>query len=196
MLESRQQGLTLIEMMIALILALLVIATILTIFISNVKSSAENIKMIQLNQELRSSMNFMSDELKRHGFSFNAASDAMGTLYPDSLNPVTPSCVIYGYEQASGAVATVRGFRLQGSALEWSDQNTTGCGTGAGNWQDLTSNNIQITEFEVDPTNTASAASVTIQRLDIKLTGQRQLNPGVASRTFRETIRIRNEDGT
>lgn len=191
MFENRQKGLTLIEMMIALILALLVTGTILTIFISNVKSSAENIKMIQLNQELRASMNFMSDELKRHGFSFNAASTAMSTL-----NTATPGCVVYGYEQASGAVATIRGFRLQGAALEWSDQNTTGCGTGAGNWQDLTSDDVQITEFEVDPTNTASAASVTIQRLDVTLTGQKQLNPGVASRTFRETIRIRNEDGT
>ncbi len=191
MSQIRQQGLTLIEMMIALILALLVTGTVLTIFISNVKSSAENIKMIQLNQELRASMNFMSDELKRHGFSFNATSTAMSTL-----NTATPGCVVYGYEQASGAVATIRGFRLEGAALEWSDQNTTGCANAAGNWQDLTSNNIEITTFDVDPTNTVSAASVTIQRLDVTLTGETQLNPGVAERTLRETIRIRNEDGT
>ena len=191
MLKNRQLGITLIEMMIALILALLVTAAILTIFISNVKSSAENIKMIQLNQELRASMNFMSDELKRHGFSFNAASTAMVTLNTD-----TPGCVVYGYEDVSAAAPTIRGFRLEGSALEWSDQNTTGCGDSDGEWEDLTSSNIQIKRFTVDPTHTASAASVTIHRLDIILTGERQLNPGVASRTFRETIRIRNEDGT
>jgi prepilin-type N-terminal cleavage/methylation domain-containing protein len=189
----KQKGLTLIEMMIALILALLVSAAILTIFISNIKSSAENIKMIQLNQELRAVMNFMSDELKRHGYDSDADPSLMQTLFVSAGE----DCVVYAYEDASAAVATLsRGFRLNASAIEWSDQNTTGCATASGNWRDLTSNNIQITAFNVDPANTASAATVTIQRLDVTVTGERQLNPGVASRTLRESIRIRNDDGT
>jgi type IV pilus assembly protein PilW len=187
-----QKGITLIELMIALILALLVTATILTIFVSNVKSSAENIQMMQLNQELRAAMNFMSDELKRHGYSSAAASSAM-----NSLDTSTAGCVIYGYT-ASGAVNSIRGFRLNGDDLEWCSDNAAGCGNGncpAPGWQDITTDGTTaITTFTVDATNTASSGSVTIQRLDITLTGQRQLNPGTAVRTFEETIRIRNED--
>ncbi len=192
-LSSQQKGLTLIEMMIALILALLVTAAIITIFVSNVKSSSENIKMIQLNQELRAAMNFMSDELKRHGYDSNADPTLMQSLFVSGAQ----DCVIYAYEDASAAVATLqKGFRLNGTALEWSNQNTTACTTGSGNWQDLTSDAVAITQFDVNPSNTASAGVVTVRRLDVTLTGQRQLNPGVASRTFRESIRIRNDDGT
>ena len=188
--KLKQTGITLIELMIALILALIVTATILTIFISNVKSSAENIQMMQLNQELRAAMNFMSDELKRHGYSSNATSAAMNTL-----NTATASCVIYGYT-ASGAVATVRGFRLDNGDLEWCSDNASGCGNGncpAPGWQDITTTGTTtISTFTVLPDN-IPAGSVIIERLDLTLTGQRQLNPGTASRTMQETIRIRNE---
>jgi Tfp pilus assembly protein PilW len=189
-----QKGITLIELMIALILALLVTATILTIFISNVKSSAENIQMMQLNQELRAAMNFMSDELKRHGYSSAAASSAM-----NSLDASTAGCVIYGYT-ASGAVNTIRGFRVadngqgDGNDLEWCSNGATSCNSCGDGWQDITTDGTTvITTFTVDPSNATSSGSVTIQRLDITLTGQRQLNPGAAVRTVEETIRIRNE---
>jgi type II secretory pathway component PulJ len=186
----KQKGITLIELMIALILALIVTAAILTIFISNVKSSAENIQMMQLNQELRDAMNFMSDELKRHGYSSNSTSAAMNTL-----DTATASCVIYGYTD-NLAVTTVKGFRLNGGDLEWCSNNASGCGNGncpAPGWQDITtSGTTTISAFNVVPDNIPSG-SVTVERLDLTLTGQRQLNPDVASRTIQETIRIRNE---
>lgn len=188
MFENGQKGLTLIEMMIALILALLVTGTILTIFISNVKSSAENIKMIQLNQELRASMNFMSDELKRHGYSSNATSAAMNTL----VSPVGSGCVRYGYN-TSGAVQTIRGFRVAAGSLEWCSDNNASCGGGCGaTWQPLTAPETTVTTFTVDRDQIPSG-SVTVERLDITLEAERQLNPGIASRTMQETIRIRNE---
>lgn len=186
----KQKGITLIELMIALILALLVTAAILTIFISNVKSSAENVQMMQLNQELRAAMNFMSDELKRHGYSSNSSSTAMNTL-----NTATAGCVIYGYT-ASGAVNTIRGFRLDNGDLEWCSDNATGCGNGncpAPGWQAITTSGpTTISTFTVARDQVPSG-SVTVERLDLTLTGQRQLNPGTATRTIQETVRIRNE---
>jgi Tfp pilus assembly protein PilW len=187
----KQKGITLIELMIALILALLVTAAILTIFISNVKSSAENVQMMQLNQELRAAMNFMSDELKRHGYSSNSSSAAMNTL-----NTATAGCVIYGYT-ASGAVNTIRGFRLDSGDLEWCSDGASGCGNGncpAPGWQAIsTTGTTTISTFTVNTANTTPAGSVTVNRLDLTLTGQRQLNPGTAQRTIQETIRMRNE---
>jgi type IV pilus assembly protein PilW len=185
----KQQGVTLIELMIALILALIITGAILTIFISNVKSSSENVQMMQLNQELRAAMNFMSDELKRHGYDADADGSLMDTLSVSGGN----DCVVYAYEDASAGVATLtKGFRLNAGALEWSDQNST-C-AGGGNWQDLTSGNITVTNFTVDDSNDASAGTVSVRRLDISITGQRNLNPGTAIRTIAESIRVRNED--
>jgi Tfp pilus assembly protein PilW len=187
----KQKGITLIELMIALLLALLVTAAILTIFISNVKSSAENVQMMQLNQELRAAMNFMSDELKRHGYSSGSTSAAMNTL-----NTATAGCVIYGYA-ASGAIPTVRGFRLDNGDLEWCSDSASGCGNAncpAPGWQAITTTGTTtVSTFTANTANTTPAGSVTINRLDLTLTGQRQLNPGTAQRTIEETIRIRNE---
>jgi len=197
--KSKQGGLTLIEMMIALVLGLLVSAAIISVFISNVKSSSENIRMMQLNQELRAVMNFMSDELKRHGFSSTSDPTLMEQLrFVDRGFGINDGddCVVYAYEDASAAVSTLRkGFRLSNeSTIEWSDQNTS-LDCAQGNWQDLTSESNQIVDFSIID-RSASAAGITIQRFDVELIGQTQLNPNLAERTIRETIRIRNDDGT
>lgn len=186
----KQKGITLIELMIALILALLVTAAILTIFISNVKSSAENVQMMQLNQELRAAMNFMSDELKRHGYSSDSTSSAMNTLQP--APNTTSNCVRYGYT-ASGAVQTIRGFWLDAGSLQWCSDNNAACGGGCGaGWQPITSPETTVSTFTVER-DAVPSGSVTIERLNIVLEAERQLNPGSAVREIEESIRIRNE---
>ena len=63
-LINKQTGITLIELIIAMILGIFVSGAIITIFITNVKAATENIKMIHLNQDLRTVMGFVSDEIK------------------------------------------------------------------------------------------------------------------------------------
>ncbi|MCX4187240.1 PilW family protein [Methylophaga sp. OBS4] len=188
----KQSGLTLIELMIALVLALLVTGTILTIFISNVKSSSENIKMIQLNQELRAVIGFMSDELKRAGYS----ADPDAATFMDDL-AVSAGCIRYSYDEDSDGIRDGNerfGFQLNSNAIRWANNITT-ADCSSGTWQPLTSDEINITAFDIQLTNTASGGGVLVNQLDISVTGERDLNPGTATRTFTETVRIRN-DGT
>jgi prepilin-type N-terminal cleavage/methylation domain-containing protein len=189
---KKQSGLTLIEMMIAMLIGLLVTGAIISVFISNVKSSSENIKMMQLNQELRTVMGFMSDEIKRSGYS----SDATVATFINDFNTATANCVLYSYDVNGNGVQTTNekfGFRLNGNTIQWGSNVACGSNT---NWQNLTAPNIaNIIVFSIVPSD-IPAGTITIKQLVITITGVITLNPGSASRTITETIRVRNEDAS
>ncbi|KXJ58681.1 MAG: type IV pilin [Alteromonas sp. Nap_26] len=205
-----QKGLTLIEMMIALVLGLFVTAAIITVFSTNVRTNTENLKMIRLNQELRGAMSLMSDEFKRAGYSALASI----TTFMDRTN-FTTTCANYSYDiNANSSVDTVEyyGFRLDqaNNEIDWgSGLTNVGCSTGA--WQAITDPNIaEITTLDFDITgsvNTSGASGVTalttttgvsVYDVTITLTGTTDLPHTSAAndprRTITETIRIRNED--
>lgn len=185
-----QRGITLIEMMIAMLLGLLVTGTIITIFISNVKSSSENIQMVHLNQELRVVIGFMSNELKRAGYSGTAESNHM-----NYFSVPNEECVQYAYDLDDDGVVDNNekfGFRLNDSAIEWGIN--VSCAVNA-NWEDLTDidvvENISLTINESSPPTVDP--NIEVKQVDITISGERSLNPGTAVRVFTETIRIRND---
>lgn len=198
---KKQDGLTLIEMMIAMLLGLLVTGSIIAIFVSNVKSSSENIKMIHLNQELRTVMGFMSDELKRSGYS---ADPAVTPSFMDDFDTSTANCVLYAYDvDGNGLQATGErfGFKLSSingkGVIQWG-QNRTAKTCTSGTWTALTqTGTADITAFTLVPTSVSTAnPTINVQKLKITITGETVLNPGTASRTIEETIRVRNEDAS
>jgi len=207
MINQRQTGLTLIEMMIAMVLGLFVTATIITVFSTNVRSSTENIKMLRLNQELRGVMTMMTDELKRAGYS----SDQTVTAFMDEVN-FTTTCARYAYDEDNDAILGTNerfGFRLNNDTIEWS-QNATGTGCTGGNWTEITDPNLAlITALDFDITGSVNTlgttgidtftttSGVSIYEVNITLTGTTDLPHSSAAndprRTMTEIIRIRNE---
>lgn len=176
MFNQKQTGLTLIEMMIAMVLGLFVTAVIITVFSTNVRSSTENIKMIRLNQELRGVMTFMSNELKRAGYSGRATVDD----FMDDFNAPDPataprSCIRYAYDEDAdaGVVADAGGtnpenrerfgFTLHENTVKWI--NSGGAIGAMGNptcdtdlpWEDLTDPNIAfITTLDFNITDSVN----------------------------------------
>lgn len=61
----RVQGFTLIEMMVALVLALLVTASVLAFIFSIIRANSETVLSTRVNQELRATMTVVANELKR-----------------------------------------------------------------------------------------------------------------------------------
>ncbi|WP_020161616.1 prepilin-type N-terminal cleavage/methylation domain-containing protein [Cycloclasticus pugetii] len=180
MINQRQTGLTLIEMMIAMVLGLFVTAVIITVFSTNVRSSTENIKMIRLNQELRGVMTFMVDELKRAGYSERTTiSDFMDKLNAPDPATLPRSCIRYAYDEDAdaGAVADTGGinpesrehfgFTLHENTVKWiSSGGAIGalgsptCDT-ALPWEDLTDPNIAfITTLDFDISGSANTNDV------------------------------------
>jgi len=197
----KQSGLTLIELMIAMILGLFVAGSIITIFISNVKSTSENMKMLHLNQELRVVMGFISDEIKKAGYSASSNPNYMDAFTlsdedGDGLN----DCIIYAYdENADGSGYDLNidrvGFKWDGDTILWG-KPVTSCDDSDGTWTALTDSTVaDVTAFTLIGSD-ITAGTVLVKQLDITLTAETSLTPGTASRTFTETIRLRNDDAS
>ncbi len=212
--NHKQAGLTLIEMMIALVLGLFVTAIIITVFSTNVRSSTENIKMIRLNQELRGAMALMVDELKRHGYSsLSTTEDFMQQLNYDAAN----NCLRYAYDSSNDGVVNpasdVFAIHFTASTIYWQTSSNTSCSSYSSS-QPLTDPNIaEITTLDFDLSgsgnklgsivNTGSFAwttttGISFYEVTITLTGTTDLphssDPNDPRRTIVETIRIRNDD--
>lgn len=65
--RSFEQGLTLIEMMVAMVLGIAVVGTIMAVTITSVTTSTTNLRNIRLNEELRAVMSTITRDLKRAG---------------------------------------------------------------------------------------------------------------------------------
>jgi len=128
------KGMSLIELMIAMVISLVVIGAVLGFTLSSVNTNSEYIQSTRLSQELRNSMDFVSRELRRAGYDQNVAS------YVASVNVSTPTtspfsrllitndtngdgtandaCVLYAYDLSGGtpgvvdlATGEIRGVR-------------------------------------------------------------------------------------
>jgi len=128
---SRPKGFSLIELMIALVLGLIVIGGVLAFTMSSLRSNADFVQSTRLTQELRSSIDFISRDLRRAGYDENAmnyytqGSTGVTTVSPFTLLRVEPDadgdCVLYAYDRgapgAGGqlklADGEIRGIRLR-----------------------------------------------------------------------------------
>ncbi|MGB1187257.1 MAG: PilW family protein [Cycloclasticus pugetii] len=172
---KKQTGLTLIEMMIAMVLGLFVTAVIITVFSTNVRSSTENIKMIRLNQELRGVMTMMVDELKRHGYS----SESTNADFMNDFN-INSTCVRYSYDEInrdpSGSEVDGEqdtderfGFKLENNTIMWTRSGgDVGATKGApdcdnGVWESLTIVDIaSITALQFDTAGSVNKDGSTV----------------------------------
>jgi len=192
--KHKQAGLTLIEMMIAMVLGLFVIAVIITVFSTNVRSSTESIKMIRLNQELRGAMTFMVDELKRTGYS----QDSEVNSFIGSLNRVNPICILYSYDETPNGVQSNNekfGFRLVDNQIQWGTSTDSSCTFGTTSDLITESNIASIVTLDFTQ-NTINIGGTDIHEVQIILVGEITLphDDDPIKREIIETVRIRNYD--
>lgn len=86
-------GFSLVELMISIVVGLIVIAGVISIFSSAIKSYSDNLKMTRLNQELRVVMDMMVRDIRRAGYWGNALSVA-STTNPNTFNTGTNRIVV------------------------------------------------------------------------------------------------------
>lgn len=209
-------GLSLIELMIAVVLGMIVIAGVIQVFVGSVSSNTQLLRMTRLEEELSAIMTLMSADIRRAGF--NTASENINNVAAGWENPMFPitvndDCILYTYDNVGDADAANLtnqfGFRLNAGAIEmFTNQGNWGCGGGAG-WESASSADvITISTLEFDLTDQCINATnstrgcggaalpgdtlVTTRFVDITLAGELSADPLVA-RTLQESVRIRND---
>lgn len=135
---THTDGFSLVELMVALAAGLIVSVALVAFLMSSFKSNSEYVQSTRLTQELRTSLDTVTRDLRRAGYdqngmtkiANNVSSKFARILLSDEITPATSPkkfrCVIYGYDRPSqgisGCTATqgvvdqcngeVRGIRL------------------------------------------------------------------------------------
>jgi type IV pilus assembly protein PilW len=202
--KNDQQGLSLVEMMIAIMLGLFLVLGLLTFLVNYVKFNANTAKAIRLSQELRSTMEFMASDIRRAG-SWGTAQLGIGAA--PVVNPFatitasTPGCILYSYDQNldgslnSSAPDERFGFLLDGGAVKMRSGSSSYSCAVSSNWGLVTDvNSITITAltFTVSSVATASNTRVIVRDVTISISGKIKNDPSM-TQSLQQTVRIRND---
>jgi prepilin peptidase dependent protein B len=163
---QKQNGFTLIELMIAMLIGLIVVGATITIYIITIKGSSDTLKSARLNQDLSVAMLVMTNDVRRAGYWGGAITGANLTTNPftdlmvrdvnATAGADTGNCITYSYDADAWAVTVppydplvdstapsaneYYGFRLVNGAIQIKTSGTTSlapaCGDGV--WVNLT----------------------------------------------------------
>lgn len=160
--RRRSLGVSLVEMMIALVAGLIVIGSVLAFTVAAVRAYNENIRSTRLTHDLRSGMNVAMREIRRSGYDAASVERIFSATAPSrftdlSVVEATAGCVIYRYDRNVGALGDapaateLRGLRLNSSTGALQMDTTSGsidCNSTGSSWVDLTDSAVvNITEF-------------------------------------------------
>lgn len=113
------KGFSLVEMMVALVAGMIVVAAVLAFTLSSLRSNRDLVGATRLTQELRTSLSFVKDELQRTGYDENALDfisqpPGSATTSPFSTMQIDDSdgdgindCVVYAYDRLPGTPGQV-----------------------------------------------------------------------------------------
>ncbi len=200
LIQHRNRGFTLIELMVALVLGLVVVGGVMAVFMNTYQANAQNIKAVRLNEELRAVMSLMTRDLRRAGARDLAWQPSLlGTANPfanntnwvvsryDAAVPVS-SCAMFAYDgDGDDAVDNVdrRGFRLRrdGSQqwVEMRDLDSTGTTCSGGDWDKLTDEKVMnVLNLNFTTTLEPGMSGVAVRSVIVTLRGAthtRSANP-------------------
>jgi len=163
------KGLSIIEMLLGAAIGLFILTGASTMFVNNITNSRRILLETRINQDMRSTMDLVTRDLRRSGYWGNslAGTLASGSTSITKVNPYSALAstesnkIIYNYSRDitennvldinSGSVSEQFGFRLDTVRHEIQMEI-------AGKWQTLTNNDIVLIPdngFTITPINTA-----------------------------------------
>lgn len=211
-----QRGLSIVELLVGITIALLIAAAGVTAFAGNLRENRQLLLEARLMQDLRTAADLVSRDLRRAGYwgaadagVWAAGASGIATNPYDALTPAgaTSDAVSFRYSRDATENHSVDsneqfGFRLRNGAIEIQ--------LGAGNWQALTdAGTLTITAFGVTPTvqelslegfcaTACPAGSSTcpprqqLRSVALLITG-RLVADAVVTRSVRSQVRLRND---
>ena len=202
--------------MIGIVVGFVAISATLSAFIAIVRSNADYLGMVKLNQELNAVMTIMVRDLRRAGYDGDASGltsdNPFLDPYPATIDgnnlyigaatnftsPASNDCITFTYDlDGDGAFDGDDerfGYRHDSddNAIEMRDDDNE-CDEGS--WEEITNDDlIEITSlaFNDDSISLDSTAVEEIRYIEIVITG-RLVNDNSVSRTLTERVRVRND---
>lgn len=132
-LKHHQRGISLVELMVGMVVALLVLASAFVVYMTGSRASTDSVRANRFNQDVREIVNIMAADIRRAGYTANVdpGSTNAFTLDANNLRISGGNCILYSYDasflQVGGAanpknVANAGvdffGFRRNGGTLQ------------------------------------------------------------------------------
>jgi prepilin-type N-terminal cleavage/methylation domain-containing protein len=201
--STAQQGLSLVELMIALVAGLIVSGAAVALVVSIMKSNADTIRATRLTQELRTTAELISRELSRaRGVQdpvANVGTPTAAMVNECSTITTTATCIRYGYDcHADSAGAFDSGvFRSIGRVgstvrMDTSTSAMPACPTASTGVQ-LSSDSIAITSVSFTPATGVAEANTNDYTLT--LIGKFSNDPSLTSplkRTITQEVQVKS----
>ena len=191
--------------MISMVIGLIILAAVIGMFVTMIKSDNDNLKSIRLNQQLRAAMSLITRDIRRAGANKNAAinsfttpptnpfSVAGGTRLTIAANQqcILNSCVIYSYDANDGS-NELYGYRHYSTDGTIQARANGGLCSASG-WLTLTDDHLVNITALTFTDSTVTQAGVNIRHITITLSGQLRSDSSV-TRTLTETVKVRNDE--
>ena len=160
---NNQKGISLIELLIALVIAIIVSATALNIYITSMHRQTDNIKLTRLNQDMRAIMDLMVTDIRRSGFVTSSPDTNFDCLKSNPFNKINTfsagtalagtSCIVLAYNidnNIAGGVCAVDptdhfGFRTNAGALQMKTSGGTESSCANGTWEAISGTDTRFT---------------------------------------------------
>jgi prepilin-type N-terminal cleavage/methylation domain-containing protein len=221
--RKRQQGVTLIELMIGMVVGLIVLSGVIYMFIVIASSSRDVLNSARLNNDLSTTVGLMVSEVRRAGHWIQSGGATTNPYSVDvglDVNVVGTDCILYSYDfDGDGAVSTTErsGFKLQTMSgvpsilRKKSGPNNSDCsGANDGDWETFTDERfMNVTSFViadntvclVDTVATSGAAcsgaasgtEVAAVREIVFTLSAEVIRDTAWSKTITDRVRIRND---
>lgn len=176
---GRQQGFSLVDIMLSMMLGVFILGGVVSIYVSTVKSSSDTLKSSKLNTQLMAIMSIMSNDIRRAGYWANFDSDptinpfnqkndsalevidnlASNTIIASNTN-AGGECIVFSYDQNENGIIDADseyfGYRLQSGTVQMRVNGTVSDGDDCsdGVWLDLSDNDLYaITSLTFNPRN-------------------------------------------
>lgn len=218
---ARQRGFSLMEVVVSMGLSLFVTAAMVALMGNSVGNAGRVINMTKLSDDLRSTMQLMTRDVRRSSYNANAllcygnddcGSDGSVSLPADIFISDAGDCFTFLLDRDHDGDSTENdagGFRRRvvnnvGTIEMWTGGNQPDCNAGAGgNWQAVTDfNTMNITAFTVDNTlsynqvifddGAGNTITQRVRKLRLAIGGELIAADGV-NRRIEDVISVRND---
>lgn len=174
--SCNQQGLSLIELMVAVVIGLIVIGGLTSIVVATLRTNNDNVQMTRLTQDLRAVMQLVTRDIRRAGY-WPLAIEELGTgistnphdtltfysggSVDDPLDGLDADCVEYSYHLDDPMNLSLKddereadeqkGFRYdsENDLIEVKTSGAASCTEDSDDWDPLTDSNESERVFEI-----------------------------------------------
>lgn len=198
-----QRGATLVELLVGLVIALVIMTGAFSAYMAVTTSARANVIADRLHIDTQTILDIMVNELRRAGYSYDAATTPLFTNIYVQNSPY--SCILYSYDANDNGTLDQQeyyGFRQRGNNIETRTSGSASGDCNNGTWMTLNDPSTMTIptgglRFTITPqSQTISGVTVTRRRVTIELTAQSPNDSDGARRVASATVTVRTDNQT